>query len=94
MAQTVFAEMYREFSIGCTLNHPGIVNYRYFIRQTNAKSKEEEFHTFIELMEGGNLEEYLADMPYKREVSIQKVRDITRQIAKTLGYLHSQNIVH
>lgn len=70
MSEQVFKDMYREFSIGCTLNHPGIVEYKYFVRQSASRTKDEEFHIFIELMDGGNLEEYLARMPLKREVSI------------------------
>lgn len=88
MAVKVFDDMYREFSIGCTLNHPGIVEYKYFVRQTAHKS-EQEFHIFIELMDGGNLEEYLGNCPLKREANIQKVRDIMRQITCALAYLHS-----
>jgi len=53
-----FREMYREFSIGCTLDHPGIVSYKYFVRQ-KVRHGEQEFHILIDLMEGGNLEQYL-----------------------------------
>lgn len=70
MSEKVFGDMYREFSIGCTLDHPGIVQYKYFVRQqakasgqqpmhVNPHAREQEFHIFIELMDGGNLEEYL-----------------------------------
>jgi serine/threonine protein kinase len=70
MAEKVFEDMYREFSIGCTLSHPNIVDYKYFVRQSASKNQEQEFHIFIELMDGGNLEEYLQSMPCKREVNI------------------------
>ena len=68
----MFQEMYKEFSIGCTLNHPSIINYKYFVRQHSLQhgDKEQEFHIFMELMEGGNLEEYLNKMPMKTEVNI------------------------
>ena len=40
MAEQVFADMYREFSIGCTLSHPGIVQYKSFVRQSASKNQE------------------------------------------------------
>jgi hypothetical protein len=72
IAEEVFSEMYKEFKIGCALAHSGIVKYLYFVRMfSNAnKRKEQEFHILIEMMNGGNLEQYLADMPRKREVNI------------------------
>lgn len=96
MSKTVFNNMYREFSIGCTLNHPGIISYKYFIRQHSQQNgeKEQEFHIFMELMGCGNLEEYLSTKPLKREANIQNVRNIIRQLVKALAYLHGQNIVH
>jgi serine/threonine protein kinase len=42
----------------------------------------------MELMEGGNLEEYLNKMPMKTEVNIQNMRSIIRQITRALAYLH------
>lgn len=33
-------------------------------------------------------------MPRKREVNIQKVREVATQISGALAYLHSQNVVH
>ena len=32
ISEKVFSDMYREFSIGSTLDHPGIVQYKYFVR--------------------------------------------------------------
>jgi serine/threonine protein kinase len=80
IAVSKFREMYKEFRIGCCLSHPGIVDYKYFIRQDSQRlgPKEQEFVILIELCEGGNLEQYLAQMPKKREVNIQQVREIVR----------------
>ena len=91
IAQDVFAEMYKEFEIGCALAHEGIVKYLYFVRMDSAanKRKEQEFHILIEMMDGGNLEQYLAEMPRKREVNIQKVREVAAQISSALAYLHA-----
>ena len=88
--------MYREFSKGCTFNHPGIIGYKYFTRQYSQQNgeKEQEFHIFMELMGCGNLEEYLSTKTLKRKANIQNVRNIIRQLVKALAYLHDQNIVH
>jgi len=58
ISSEVFAEMYKEFKIGCALAHEGIVKYLYFVRMNSAinKRKEQEFHILIEQMDGGNLE--------------------------------------
>ena len=58
IANQKFREMYKEFRIGCSLKHPGIVDYLYFIRCDSAKygQKEQEFHILIEMCKGGNLE--------------------------------------
>jgi serine/threonine protein kinase len=67
-----FKQMYKEFRIGCCLRNPGIVEYKYFIRRDSPSmgQREQELHIIIELCEGGNLEQYLNEMPLKREVNI------------------------
>jgi serine/threonine protein kinase len=61
MAVKHFRMMYKEFRIGCCLKHPGIVDYKYFIRcnSPSVGQRQQEFHILIELCEGGNLEQYL-----------------------------------
>ena len=82
LAAQTFQQMFKEFSIGCKLRHPGIIEYMYFVRRDSPKmgKREQEFHIIMELMEGGNLQQYLDQMPKKREVNIQRVRDIATQI--------------
>jgi len=42
MATEKFREMYKEFQIGCTLRHIGIVKYKYFIRRNSPKNGQRE----------------------------------------------------
>jgi hypothetical protein len=61
MNHTKFREMYKEFRMGCYLDHPGIVKYKYFLRQDSKENGplEQEFHILIELYQGGNLLQYI-----------------------------------
>jgi serine/threonine protein kinase len=52
-------EMYKEYAIARNLVHPNIVSYKYFVRKGGEKSNEEEFHIILELLEGGNLKDYI-----------------------------------
>ena len=61
-----FREMYKEFRIGCELDHPNIVNYHYFLRRQTPSLNQHELHIIMELCEGGNLKEYLDSLPEKR----------------------------
>ena len=91
-----FQEMYKEFMIGCSLQHPGVVRYLYFIRQNSRKhgAKEQEFHILLEFCQGGNLEQYLSSLPDCRVADPNRVKSIVGQIAEVLVYLHSKSIVH
>lgn len=59
LAQKVMNEMYKEYAIARNLVHPNIVSYKYFVRKGGEKSNEEEFHIILELLEGGNLKDYI-----------------------------------
>lgn len=51
--------MNAEFSIGAELVHLHIIEYKYFICKYNKKTKYHEFHIIQELMEGGDMSQYL-----------------------------------
>ena len=55
--------MYKEFRIGCELDHPHIVSYHYFLRRQTPSLNQHELHIIMELCEGGNLKEYLDSLP-------------------------------
>ena len=63
IAKEKFVSMFKEFEIGRKLKHPGIVNSLFFIRQTKyievLDGYKEKLYIIMELMEGGNLAEYL-----------------------------------
>lgn len=72
LAQQVMNEMYKEFSIAKDLLHPNIVSYKYFVRKRGDRDRDEEFHIILELLEGGNLKEYIAKRGRVTDISIIK----------------------
>jgi serine/threonine protein kinase len=94
LAQKVMNEMYKEYAIAKDLVHPNIVSYKYFIRKggDNERANEEEFHIILELLEGGNVKEYIKKEG--RLTDIAKIIDWSRQMLKGLEYLHSKSIMH
>ena len=59
ISKEAFAIMFKEFDIGRRLDHPGIIKTMHFLKLSQySRSKsgyDNEFHMFIEYMEGGNL---------------------------------------
>lgn len=73
-----FREMFKEFRIGCELDHPNIVKYHYFLRRQTPSLKQHELHIIMELCEGGNLKEYLDTLPEKRVTEIAEAKRIVK----------------
>ena len=48
----------------------------------------------MELMEGGNLAEYLQKQPKRRMEDVRTVKSFIKQIVETVAYLNSMKIVH
>ena len=61
LAQQVLEDMYQEFCIAKDLNHPNIVEYQYFMRKYDTSSKEFEFHIIMELLDGGDMDNYIRE---------------------------------
>ena len=53
--------MYQEFCIAKDLSHPNIVEYKYFMRKYDTSSKEFEFHILMELLDGGDMDNYIRE---------------------------------
>lgn len=66
--------MYEEFCITKDLQHENIVNYKYFMRSYVPETQKYDCHIIMELLEGGDLENYLRD--FGRPFDIEKVRQI------------------
>ena len=66
LAVTFMKRMYSEFYLGKNLLHPSLIEYKYFMRRFDESTKEHEFHIIMDLMDGGDLEQYLEDQgrPY------------------------------
>lgn len=84
--------MYSEFYLGKNLNHPSLIEYKYFFRKYDAGTKEHEFHIIMDLMEGGDLENYLAENG--RPYLIDTIQEIGAQIVAGIKYLHDNDIIH
>ena len=67
IAKEKFKSMFQEFEIGRKLQHQGIVKTLFFVRQSKfleaLNGNKEKFYIIMELMEGGNLSEYLDTLP-------------------------------
>jgi serine/threonine protein kinase len=61
LAHQVLSDMYAEFCIAKDLCHPGIVEYKYFMRTYDTATKEFEFHILMELLEGGDMDCYIKE---------------------------------
>ena len=92
LAQKALEEMYGEFCIAKDLLHPNIIEYKYFMRQYDANTKNFEFHIIMELMEGDDMDVYLRDQG--RPFTIDRVQQIGGQIISGLKYLHERKIIH
>ena len=90
--------MFKEFDIGRRLDHPGIVKTMYFLKMSQFSKKlsgyNNEFHIFLEYMEGGSLQSFLSTMPNKKIQNMAQCKDFMKQIVKAVVYAHSLNIVH
>lgn len=84
--------MYKEYAIAKNLVHPNIVSYKYFVRKGGDKTNEEEFHIILELLEGGNLKDYIAKEGAITD--IKRVKDLSKQMLEGLAYLHENSIMH
>ena len=77
LCESIFVSMFREFEIGRQLNHPGIIKNLYFVRKRN-ESDEQELAILLELMQGGNAQEYIDSLPEKKIVDMKTLKSFTR----------------
>ena len=86
--------MFGEFYIAKDLEHPHIIEYKYFMKSYCEKTKFHEFHILMEYLDGGDMEDFLkeaAGPPTK----IEWVQAIASQILSALVYLHEdRKIIH
>ena len=87
LCESIFLNMFREFEIGRQLSHPNIIKNLYYVRKKN-DSDEQENAILLELMEGGNAQEYLDLLPEKKITNLDTLRSFTRQICEAVFYLH------
>ena len=85
--------MFREFEIGRQLKHPNIIKNLFYVRRRN-DADEQENALLLELMEGGNAQEFLDSLPKKKITDLNMLKSFTRQIVEAVIYLHRMHIVH
>lgn len=73
----IFASMFREFEIGRKLDHAGIIKNMYFVRRRN-EADEQENLIMLEVMEGGNAQEFIDSRPAKKLTDLLAVKSYTR----------------
>ena len=93
LTQQVFENMFREFEIGRQLRHSGIIKNLFYVRRKN-DSNEQENAILLELMAGGNVQEYMDSLPNKKIEDVNTLRSILKQIVEAVSYLHRSKIVH
>lgn len=74
MARETCESMLAEFSIAKDLQHPSIIEYKYFMRKHLPEKKCTEFHILLEQMEGDDMSAFLNEQG--RPFSIDRVRDV------------------
>lgn len=79
--------LYREFLVGSRLQNEFVVEYKHFVKERDRGT--EVFHLILEFMEGGSLKSFL-----KSKLSLERIKDFSRQILKGLQYLHDSNVTH
>ena len=92
LADTTAKSMFREFMIAKDLIHPNIVEYKYFMKKYDPKTKNYECHIILEQCDGLDMDSYLKQ--YGPPLGIDTVRSIGAQILSSLAYLHNGNILH
>mmetsp|Transcript_29318 Transcript_29318/g.39031 ORF Transcript_29318/g.39031 Transcript_29318/m.39031 type:complete len:86 (+) Transcript_29318:645-902(+) len=85
--------MFREFEIGRQLRHPGIIRNLFYVRKRNEQN-EQENAILLELMAGGNAQEYMDSLPNKKIEDGAVLRHLIKQIVEAVSYLHKSKIVH
>ena len=93
LSQQVFENMFREFEIGRQLRHPSIIKNLFYVRRKN-DANEQENAILLELMAGGNVQEYMDTLPNNKIEDINTLRSIVKQIVEAVVYLHKTKIVH
>lgn len=91
-AKKILKSKFREYFLGRGLKHEHIIRQRYFIYKYDKETGDREFHNIIELMDGQDMKVYL--MNHGRAHSIDRVREIGRQLLSAIKYLHENRIVH
>jgi serine/threonine protein kinase len=92
LAATFMQHMFSEFYLGKNLQHPSLIEYKYFMRRYDPDTKEHEFHILMDLMEGGDLEKYLEEQG--RPYLIDNVKEIGAQIIAGVKFLHENDVIH
>lgn len=79
--------LYKEYIIGRDMSHPGIAATYLFARDIDGIGDA----IVMEYVEGVTLKQWLADNP---PMPPALARDVVRQLADALGYIHARQIVH
>lgn len=90
-------QLYQEFMFAQQLNHPNIINYKYFIHKyksiPQSKEKTWKFHTIIEMMTGSDMKEHLKQNRNRKTI-YREAKKIGAQIISALCYLQRKGVIH
>jgi len=78
----------REVDLLSKLNHENIVRY------LGANKEDDNLYMYLELVEGGSLEDKMYPQGGRNKLSLHKAQDYGEQILTGLDYLHSNKVVH
>ena len=95
-AQRKCNEMFHEFSLAQQLNHPNIIEYKYFMHTYDQRRNIFEFHTILELLSGGDMAAYIANQirTFDEEQRLATAKRIGLQLISGLKYLYQQKVIH
>ena len=71
LARKCMANMFREFSIAKDLDHPSIVEYKYFVKKYDGNSHE--FHLLTEFLPEGDMNQFLRRYGPQNLTTIKKI---------------------
>ena len=89
-------DMFHEFSLAHQLNHPNIIEYKYFMHTYDQNRKRFEFHTILELLSGGDMAAYIAGQmeTFDEDQRLATAKRVGIQLISGLKYLYQQKVIH
>lgn len=81
-----------EYYIAHDLQHPNVLQYKYLIRRYVPKTKTHEIHMLMEILNGGDLFDFI--YKNKSQITVEQIKKLGGQLISGIKYIHDNCIVH